>query len=135
MRKLKRKLFSLKEGSQFEDIAIIVHLWELISGRVGAEIRTEIEGLLPCLWKEFVGVENQVPMTLIQDFEGLITETDECVKEVWASILPQQENLGKFMIIHSYSYLFLDIIFYTYFSIFIFILHVNLYFINNEVFD
>ncbi|CAG7729237.1 unnamed protein product [Allacma fusca] len=88
-RKLKRKIFSLKEGSRFEDIAIIAHLWETCQ-RVQAEIKSDVESIVQALWTED---QDEVALTLIKSFDKLIHQANECVQQIWSSVLPPNEYL------------------------------------------
>ena len=89
-RKLKRKAYSLKEGSRFEDLAIIAHLWETIQ-KVQNDMKPQIEAIAPALWREEL---DSLAISVISNFEQLLGQADECVKEVWPTVLPFNELLG-----------------------------------------
>ena len=87
---MKRKVYSLKEESRFEDLAIIAHLWETIQ-KVQNDVKPQVEAIAPVMWRE--GFDS-VAISVISSFEQLLAQADECVKEVWPQVLPYNELLG-----------------------------------------
>jgi len=85
------KFFSLKEGSPFEDLAITVHLWEMFN-QVNLKLKAEVSSLVEALWR-FQMDEYAAHMAL--SFENLLSEADQAIKVIWATLLPENHLLDS----------------------------------------
>ncbi|XP_063235576.1 elongator complex protein 1 [Bacillus rossius redtenbacheri] len=84
-RKQERKLLSLKEGSQFEDLALIRSLHELVTSAVKA--KSEVRGLC----QQLVHFEyDQQASDLQQALESLLQEMQQSLADIWS---PEVTNI------------------------------------------
>lgn len=84
-------MHSLKEGSRFEDIAIIAHLWESII-RIQSETTPDVAYTIESLWRFELDAKAQALTTL---FDELICEVNKIIKEIWSIPLAENPLLGK----------------------------------------
>ncbi|ODM91991.1 Elongator complex protein 1 [Orchesella cincta] len=93
-RKLERKLYSLKEGSKYEDLALIVHLWMVVD-KIQQETKQEVANTIESLWK-FNQQENAISLCSL--LEKLLLDADKCVQEVWSAPITDDILEVKFRI-------------------------------------
>ena len=90
-RKAERKLYSLKEGSKYEDVAITIYLWDLAS-HVQNEMKSEYAYTVESLWR-FQLNENAKNLTRL--FDAFLQTVNAAVAEVWSGgVLPETPLLG-----------------------------------------
>jgi elongator complex protein 1 len=90
-RKAERKIFSLKEGSRFEDIAITIHLWDKFTN-IQQEIKPDVTHTIESLWRFEM---DDMASALSISFDEFIKLTDEYVKEIWSAPLPENPMLDS----------------------------------------
>lgn len=90
-RKQERKLYSLKEGSQYEDIAITIYFWDLAC-HVQNEMKSDIVYTVESLWRYKL---DDYANSLTASFDEFLKIIGSVVGEVWAAVLPEMPLLGK----------------------------------------
>ncbi|CAL8089851.1 unnamed protein product [Orchesella dallaii] len=93
-RKLERKIYSLKEGSKHEDLALTVHLWT-VTDKIQQETKQEVTYTIESLWKFN---QQEKATSLCQLFEKLLQDADKCVQEVWSVPITDEILEGKYKI-------------------------------------
>lgn len=85
-------MYSLKEGSKYEDLAIMAYLW-CIADKIQQEIKPDVSNTIESLWK--FG-ENECAMQICDVMEKMLQATDKCIQEVW-SVPITEELLGTYL--------------------------------------
>lgn len=83
-------MYSMKEGSKYEDLAIIAHLWNVLD-KVQSELKPDVSNTIESLWKFD---ESEAALILCDNLEKLMHVADKCVHEVWSEAITE-EVLGN----------------------------------------
>lgn len=88
----------MKEGSKYEDLAIIAHLWTLMD-KIQNELKPDVSNAVESLWK-FGQDENAI--VLCENIEKLLQTADRCIQEVWSTPITE-EVLGNFILLFCFK--------------------------------
>lgn len=86
---MQRKLYSMKEGSTYEDLGLTAHLWTTF--KYIQDVKPDTNELVEALW---VLELNDLAINLGKTFDFVLTECDKAVQEIWSTLLTA-EVLGK----------------------------------------
>jgi len=90
-RKMERKLHSLKEGSRYEDLAIMIRVSDSATN-LHVETKPDVATTVEYLWR-FECDDNAIQLTSLLDV--VIGVIDGIIKEIWSAPIVENTILGN----------------------------------------